>query len=693
MAPLYPQPGCIVEFLEDNAPKIAVVLEEASGKLRLLLPGRRETRLAPNRILPWIGPLLPAGCGKDEAEKRLLAHQAARRQKREEISALDAWEMANGEISQAPANWFAELFETGPDEDTVAACGHALLDCKTHFKFQAPDFLVYDREFVEKRLGEQKAREEKEALASRGSAFLKLLWDVACQKRGLPEPGSEFFPPEGLADRIRALLHARLADPESDADEALWRMLAKGLPDVPHLPMQLLMAWGEIPRHYNFWLDRADYARGDAWWQEYEAEVSELARKGANPELAPCELPFISIDGQDTIDIDDAFHIRRSDDGYELTLALAAPALHWPFGSGLDKLVLHRATSIYLPEGDLHMLPEMLGTNAYSLRAGEPRPAFCLRVSLDGTGAILNAEPFLAKVRLAANLRYPDVQKVIQGEADAGEAADFGEQLKLGHELGLKREALRIACGAVVMLREEPELKLAGEGDAVTVSLEPERPARDAQRLVSEMMVLAGAAIADWAAAREIPLFFRTQNVTLPPEYAGVWDNPADQANIMRALIPSSLEITPKSHAALGLKKYAQVTSPLRRYTDLVNEAQILGYLRDGAPRWTGAELDEMLSGILPALEGAARAQRFRPRYWKLLYFRQAGDKVWYSGVITDENEIFVNVALPRENINVRGRRNIFDERAAPGARVSLRLGKINPLLNEIQVLEAATEE
>lgn len=691
MAPLYPQPGCIVEFLEDNAPKIAVVLEDAGNKLRLLLPGRRETKLSPNRILPWRGPVLPAGFGKDEAERSLEAHQAARRQKKAEISALDAWEMANGEITQAPASWFAELFQSDPDSDAIAACGHALLDCKTHFRFQSPDFLVYDAEFVKKRLGEQKAREEKEAITSAGSAFLKLLWDAASQKKKLAETPAGMFPDPALEQRISDLLFSRMVDPESTSDEALWRMLSRGLPDVPHLPFQLLAAWGRIPAHYNFWLDRADYARGDSWWQESAELVETLAQQGRMPDLPQCNLPFVSIDGPDTVDIDDAFHILRSGDGYELTIALAAPALNWPFGEELDREVLHRATSIYLPEGTLHMLPEILGADAYSLRAGERRPAFCLKIALDAEGRCRGVEPFLATVNLAANLRYQDVQRAIAGNPEALPA--YADLISLGHELALRREKLRIAAGGIVMLREEPELAIIQEGDDVEVRLEREKPIRDAQRLVSELMILSGAAIADWAAQRDIPLLYRTQNVALPPEYAGIWEDPADIFKIMRSLIPSSLEVTPKSHAALGLSRYAQATSPLRRYTDLINEAQIISYLKNGAPAWDGNGLDELLGAILPSLEAASHVQRYRPRYWKLLYFRQAGDRVWYNGVVTDENEMFVNVALPAENIFVRGRRNLFDERVSPGVRVKLRLGKINPLLNEIQILEALTDE
>ena len=54
----YPSAGCIVEYLEGNAIQIALVTEESGGKLRLLLPNRRETRLTTSRLLPWAGPAL-----------------------------------------------------------------------------------------------------------------------------------------------------------------------------------------------------------------------------------------------------------------------------------------------------------------------------------------------------------------------------------------------------------------------------------------------------------------------------------------------------------------------------------------------------------------------------------------------------------------------------------------------------------
>ena len=112
-------------------------------------------------------------------------------------------------------------------------------------------------------------------------------------------------------------------------------------------------------------------------------------------------------------------------------------------------------------------------------------------------------------------------------------------------------------------------------------------------------------------------------------------------------------------------------------------------YFRTGQPRWTETELVDLLNVLSPALDAAGQVQRFRPRYWKLLFFRQKGDKVWWNGVITEENDAFVTVSLPDQGMFVRGRRRLFDERAHPGLAVDVRIGKVQPLYNEIMILEA----
>lgn len=693
----YPAPGCIVEYLEGNAVQIAMVLEESGGRLRLLLPNRREVRLAPGRLLPWTGPAMGPPQGREEALRFIEEHRRLREQEAAKIPILEAWELAQGEMASAGAQWFAELFQPEPGPDTVAAHGRALLACKSHFRFQPPVFQIFDQETVALREQEQKHREEREALTAGGAAFLRLLWDVAARRRSQPPDAAE-MPPAEVAERLKHMLLALVADPENQDDAELWRLVSKGLPQEPHLPLQLLMAWGVLPAHHNFWLDRAEYAPGDLWWHPCADEVESVANAPKNAGLPVSDLPFISIDSPTTRDVDDAFSICRTADGWHLAVALACPALAWPFGGPLDRLVQRRATSIYLPEGTCHMLPEKLGTGSCSLLAGEPRPALCLTLAVDAGGRPTAFSPGISLVRLRANLCYGECQAVLDALA-AGRglpenpAAPYAAQLADGLALARARLAARVADGAVVMERPEQNIILEGSGEDTVVRLETEAEDADARLLVAEMMILASACLAEWGLEKHVPMLHRTQDVAVPREYAGVWRQPQDLARIMRALIPSSLEVQARPHAALGLPRYAPVTSPLRRYPDMVNEAQVCHYLQTGKPRWDENDLETLLDTLRPALEGAGQAQRFRPRYWKLLFFRQQGDKKWWQGVITDENDAYVTVSLPEQGIFVRGRRRFFDERACPGMPVAVRLGRVNPLYNEIQIMEAASLE
>lgn len=683
----YPGPGCIVEYMEGNVPQIALVTEEQSGKLRLLLPNRRETRLNANRLLPWAGPVLQLS-GRDASVQALEAHRTRREALAADIDMLDVWEMAQGEMERATAQWFAELCADNPDVDTVAAYGRALLACKSHFKFQPPNFEVYSAQTVQARLAEQEAVRQREALIMGGAAFFRLLWEVHCKKRTLPLADSGDWPAAAIQERLKGMLLQRVADPECTEDDILWRTLVKGLPDVQHLPLHLAMAWGLVPPHHNFWLDRADYAPGNAWADVFAAASARVTAAAEADEAPLLEYPFVSIDSATTRDVDDAFYVELlADGGKRLYLALACPAACWPFDEPLDKAVFQRATSLYLPEGTYHMLPDALGTDSFSLVAGKVRPALCVRCDLAADGTVIGCEPLAVRVRLAANLSFDDCEAVLES-GGVNPATPFTEQLALGEALARQRQEARVTAGAVIMDRPDPKITLLGAGADVSVRLEETPPTPRAQMLVAEMMILASAACAQWGQERNIPLLYRTQDVVIPREYAGVWTAPHDMARIIRALTPSCLETEPKPHAGLGVTAYTPVTSPLRRYPDLVNEAQIVSWLKTGTARLDASALESLLTPLNIRLDAAGQVQRFRPRYWKLLYIRQHGDKHWWDGVVTEENDAFCSVSLPREQIFVRGRRYLFSDRVYPGQNVQVRLGKVNPLYNEITLLE-----
>lgn len=690
VSPAFPIPGCVVEYLEDNQVQTGIILEETGGKLRILLPNRRETKLNASRMLPWIGPAYSPTLTREEAVKILEKHRQIRQTKTASIKTLEVWEVAHDEITQAPASWFAELFENDPDMDIYSAYGRALLEDKTHFRFTSPDFIIFDTDTVAAREEEQRKKAVREAIAGQGSAFFQLLWTIASKKKAFPDNFSTLVPEEKLAATLENLLRERMLNPESQLNDSLWKLLIHGLPEDQFLPVQLLQAWGKIPPHYNFWLDRAEYDR-ENWWLDHQQEINDIldkARRDKSSGALPAVLhPYLSIDGEKTRDIDDAFHLEKTDSGWKVHLAFANPALYWPFGSPLDKKISRRGTSLYLPEETLHMLPADMGVDTFSLQAGHARPALCMTIELDQNGNPVNFEPYLGSIVVTANLRYREVEELLQAESTTNAASPYGTVLEQASEVARLLENRRIQNGAVIMLRPELDIRLNGEPENPHVEIEKQPDYIDSHRIVSEFMILASASLADWADGK-IPLIHRTQKITLPMEYAGVWNNEVDLAHIIKAMQPSILEIETAPHAALGLAKYAPVTSPLRRYADLVNEAQVNAFLLDKEPAWNSKSLKNMLDSFSPWLESVTQVQKFRPRYWKLIYFQQGGDKTWWPAVITEENDSFIFVALPDYGLFIRAKRELFGERTFPGMEIMVRLGKINPLYNEIHILE-----
>ncbi len=700
----FPGPGCVVEFMQGNRAQQAIVLEEQSGSLRLYTLSRREIRMPASRILPWFGPSNPLPESKQDLHSALEATRLRRETLNAGIDPVYLWDIAHEEITHASARWFAELLWQEPDFDQVAACGHALLECKTHFKFSPPDFDVLSEEKTAVRLHEAARTEKRNTVLAAGRMLFPLLFE-AHQKNQIPVKQNLLpeLEPE-LESQLETLLHTRLADPDEHETSLLWREFSKTLPDNPNIPLFLLEAWGKVPPHYNFSLDCIGYQPGKDWFKDFEAQIEEILDSARGEEREFIDLPFISVDTPETEDLDDAFHLEKDADGnYLLQLAIACPAVAWPWGSELDKTVLRRASSLYLPEGSLHMMPEPLGVDGMSLTAGKECQAMLSRFKISPEGEVREFEISLKRIIVQANLAYEDCEAFVCPEfsekgatvSEPSPAAPYAGMLNQAYELALVMQAKRIEQGAVIIKRPEPLLILHSnpeqDGDPVKVELLSPPAADKTQMMIGEFMVLLNATIAQKAEEWALPLIYRTQHVALPKEYAGIWEAPEDIARVVKSLPPASIDQFPRPHAGLGIPAYATVSSPLRRYTDLFNQGQVLSHLQSGVPLFSQDELSGMLPLIAARSDAASSVQKQRPRYWKLVYFKQQGDKRWYEAVISDENDAFAIVSLQNEAIQLRAKRTIFGEKAMPGQLCQVRIGKVNPLNNEIQLL--AVEE
>ncbi len=697
------KPGSVVEFLQDNEAHIAWVLEESAGRLRLLTRNRREVKLPDSRLLPWSGPDYPPGATREEIGHRLEALETRRREIMAEVNPLELWDMAQGEVEHAPIEWFATLLWQEPGVNELAALGRALLNAKTHFKFQPPDFEIHPADKVEARMSKERETKEREGVVNAGHALFAALWGRI--KSGQPPmpPGTKDLPEARIADdevraRLRQVLLSQVAGrttgsgSEFDALSKFWESLKKSLPDVPHLALQLALAWGVLPPHHNYLLDEAGYAWGDDWSAEFSDEIyAQLTRFDELAQSAGLDpTPFVSIDAATTRDIDDAFFVSPAElkdggTGFRCAIALARPTLAWDFGGRLDREVMGRVTSLYLPEGSGHMMPESLGTGQFSLAEGRPKPALVAEFLLDAQGEVLETTPRLAWVTVTRNITYTDAQAAL----DAGPQDPAGDA-HLGLALGLSRLLFerRLERGAVVIDRPEPEVSLEGGPQDLRVRIETREASLDAELLVSEFMILANCGLARWASEAGVPLLHRTQNIALPPSATGVFRDPVDISRVVKLLAAPALECTPRRHAALACEAYATCTSPIRRYVDFLNVAQVQEYLATGQPRLSLPELEAMLPMLSARIQEVGQIQRFRPRYWKLVYLAQH-KRESFPAVVVDDVGPYPTLALPELQLTVRLPRNMLGEKAHPGMAVTILFGRIDPLTNELKVLEA----
>ncbi len=695
--------GCVVEYLQSNVCQIAYVMSVSDGKVRLLLPNKKETTMQANRLLPWFGPVLKnvRPDDRDGIISALQGHLALRKELCAGIDPLEMWALVREEMNTLSPKWLAELVFSDLHKDNysdhVAACAQALLQCKTHFKFQNPFFEVYTEEKVELRLGEQRAASEREALVQSGKTVISTLLDIYHKRRPPLEEGEFSDIAPSVLQVIHEAIKKDLLSPDDPYSNPTWALISKAFAADQTLSYCLAVAWGIIEPHHNVELERIDYATGVAWADEFQAEINEIienVHKALQDDvcLPLCELPFVSVDNATTKDVDDAFFVERKEDGsFHAHIALACPAFLWPFGGGLDGLVQSRASSVYLPEGTYHMMPEILGTNEYSLLAGALRPSLLVDLRVGADGKVLSCKPALVKVQLAANLHYDECEKALENPDNLPEhIAEHFSSLQAALALAEVFRQKRLQNGAVIIEKEEKRLRLESIDKELRVFLECEEEAKEAHFLVAEMMLLCNSALAKWAQGlheqEAIPFIYRIQDVEVPEASQGLWKSPLEIALAVKALAPAFFSTKALRHAGIGVSAYALCTSPLRRYTDLINVAQIIHCLAHGSPKWNDAELDKLLDSLQRNVDATAGMQRNRTRYWKLLYVEQGGQDLWRPAIVTEIGN-FVTVHLLDEQMNTRGKRAIFPATLLVGQAVEVRL-RAEALQNTFYVLE-----
>lgn len=311
-------------------------------------------------------------------------------------------------------------------------------------------------------------------------------------------------------------------------------------------------------------------------------------------------LPAFAIDDEGSQDPDDAVFAEEAAGGFHLFVHVADVAALVPPGSPLDQEALRRGANLYLPEGTVSMLPPGV-TEALGLGLNEVSPALTFELVVSEEGDLLEERVYPSWVR---------VQRLTYKEAL--DRPELGPLRRLAEAFHRKR----LAQGALDLFL--PEVKVRVEGEEIRITPLPPYPSR---LWVREAMLLAGYAAAHLALREGLPFPFATQEA---PSRRVEGEGLAAMWEQRKALKRAQLKAVPAPHKGLGLPFYAQVTSPLRRYLDLVAHQQLRAWLKGGRPL-SQKELLERVGAAEAVADAVREAERKSKLHWTLLYLQEKG--------------------------------------------------------------------
>lgn len=333
------------------------------------------------------------------------------------------------------------------------------------------------------------------------------------------------------------------------------------------------------------------------------------------PEEDRTEIPGFSyaIDNEGSTDPDDAVAY----DGKYLWVHIADPASTVMPDSSIDKAACQRGATLYIPEGAARMLCEDC-LEDYALGLKEKSRALSFRILLNSEGGIEECQVMKTIV---------NVKRLTYQEADKIKDSD---ELKPLFDIARKNIERRNKSGAVQITMPEIQIRLEGEEKKVVIT---NHPHTESSEMIREMMLLAGEGAAKFAFRNNIPFPFVSQEAPTIPE--NIPEGLAGQFRLRRCMRKRNVGVTPGMHSGLGLALYSQVTSPLRRYSDLIAHQQLRAFI-DGKKLM---DKDTMLMKISEGDAGAMaakKAERNTNMHWTLVYLLQNPD--WTGEAICVDN-------------------------------------------------------
>lgn len=360
------------------------------------------------------------------------------------------------------------------------------------------------------------------------------------------------------------------------------------------------------------------------------------------PELPLADVQAFSIDDVTTTEIDDALSVQWLPEGrVRIGIHIAAPALGIVRDDAIDALARERMSTVYMPGDKITMLPDEL-VDHFTLAEGAARPALSLYATLDTADwSVLGTETRAEQVPIAANLRHNDLDEQVTEQALAEGSGDYPHKEEIGllwqwaQQLERGRMTKRESFGLKPEQNNRVDFNFYVEDDVVTITRRKRGAPLD--KIVAELMIFANSTWGKLMHDHGVPGIYRAQG--------------GGQGWAARMQVRMLTHAAP--HQGLGVDQYAWSTSPLRRYTDLVNQWQILACVKGGvtaplvAPfKPKDADLFAIVSAFDSAYAAYADFQSTMERFWCLRWLAQNDARHVDAVLLKDELLRLVDIPL-----------------------------------------------
>ena len=590
--------GNIVEYIDHQKIMCGVILEVKKQKLRILTENNREIKLSPGRLSHQCNTHLDLSMGKYKLVDTLKQIAGKRNALINHIDIKELWEILNTEKEWIDLATMTEFcFPEGSTCDHESAVVRAFFKDRSYFKFNHDRFFPYSEEQVEQIINQQREAARKNRIIDEGAAWLKEVFNI--DKPHLPDDKIECM------DILKSCYLFQKESPHYSLGK---EMLKKAGIDNIEIVFRMLVKIGVWDKNENIELHR--YEIPTVFSGEVIKNATDLVDRHKDPadfknRLDLTDLSAITIDGQSTLDFDDAITIEDKGDHYRLGVHIADVGHFIKKEDIIDKEALNRGSSIYMPDRKLSMVPSCLAENLCSLIAGELRPAISIIIKLNKSAEIINCEIVSSLIKVKRQLTYYDVSII----------ANKDHEVLILHDIAKKFREKRLQQGAGQI--SLPEINIwIDSGKINVIKINRESPGR---MLVAEIMIMANWLMAEFLLKHDMPAIFRSQaeprDRLYRKEEGTLFQNYMQRRFLSRFILSPEAE----NHSGLGLNAYVTATSPIRKYFDLITQRQLRGILGLEEP-YTKEEIEKIIQRLEQPMSCVAKIQRSRHRYWLLKY-------------------------------------------------------------------------